>query len=161
MSTATTFYYFAYGSNLKLSEIRRTCSTAARRCRAVLPHYSLVFPRKSIERECGVASIETCAGEQVWGGVYAIAKSERQALEKREGYKPNRPSSENAYVRQQLTVFEDGDPSKPLDVMTFIANRQPEPPLPGGEYLGIIIAGAAEWKLDAQYIARLKEVRTN
>lgn len=155
-----TFLYFAYGSNLKLSEIRRTCSTAERKCRAKLLDHRLVFPRKSVARNCGVASVDPSAGDCVWGGAYCIPETERSKLEEREGYKRNRGRDKNSYVPQDVTVLNDGDLAKPLGVLTFIANAQPNPPLPSAEYKGLIIDGAKEWALDADYVARLKKIAT-
>jgi cation transport regulator ChaC len=161
MNATKTFYYFAYGSNLMHSEIRRSCPTAERKCRAMLPDHALGFPRKSEGRQCGVASIEPRAGSEVWGGVYEIPESERGRLESREGFKPNRALAANAYVPRILSVFVDGDAAKPVDVMTFIANPQPDPPLPNAEYKSLIIVGAREWKLQAEYIAGLEQIKTS
>jgi len=161
MNAPKTFYYFAYGSNLKLSEIRRSCPSAQRKCRVRLPDHALVFPRKSIGRLCGVSSIVARVDCEVWGGVYAISEMERQSLESREGFKPNRARAANSYVPATLTVFEDGDSAKPMVVMTFIANDQPNPPLPNAEYKELIIAGAREWNLSAEYIARLEQIVTS
>jgi cation transport regulator ChaC len=158
MNAPKTFYYFAYGSNLKLSEIRRSCPTAQRKCRVKLPDHALVFPRKSIGRQCGVASVTGRADSEVWGGVYEISELERESLESREGFKANRLTNANAYVPTSLTVFVDGDPAKPLEVMTFIANPQPNPPLPNAEYKSLIIAGAYEWNFDAISIAHLEQI---
>jgi cation transport regulator ChaC len=150
-----TFYYFAYGSNLMLAEIRRSCPSAARKCAVRLPDFALTFPRKSINRNCGVASIEARLGGEVWGGIYEIPELERERLESREGFKPNRPPSLNSYVPKDVIVFEDGDLAKPLNVITFIANPQANPPLPSNDYKNLIIAGAREWNLNAEYITRL------
>lgn len=154
------FYYFAYGSNLMLAEIRRSCPSAARKCAVRLPDSVLTFPRKSINRNCGVASIEARPGSEVWGGVYEISASERRELETREGFKPNRPPSSNSYVPKDVIVFEDGDLAKPLNVITFVANPQANPPLPSNDYKNLIIAGAREWNLSAEYIARLERIET-
>ena len=161
MNAPETFYYFAYGSNLKLSEIHRSCPTAVRNCQARLPDHALVFPRKSVGRQCGVASVAAREGSEVWGGVYEISDLERQSLESREGFKSNRALAANSYVPANLRVFVDGDPAKPIEVITFIANPQPNPPLPNTEYKDLIIAGAREWNLDAKYIALLEKIETS
>jgi len=161
MNAPKTFNYFAYGSNLNLSEIRRSCPTAERKCRVRLPDHALVFPRKSIGRQCGVSSIEARADSEVWGGVYEISELERVCLESREGFKPNRTLAVNSYVPANLTVFVDGDPAKPIEVITFVANPLPNPPLPNIEYKYLIIAGAREWNLDAKYIAQLEQIVTS
>ena len=155
-----TFLYFAYGSNLKLSEIQRTCPSAERVRRAWLPKHRLIFPRKSIGRGCGVASIEPTEDGEVWGGVYRIAEQERAALESREGFKPGRPVAENAYVPTDVTVFEDGDSARPVESLTFVANSQPHPPKPSAEYLQLILDGGKEWDLDPDYLLALAEIPT-
>ena len=158
---SNSFYYFAYGSNLLLAEIRRSCPSAVRKCVVNLPNFALTFPRKSINRNCGAASIEARQGSEVWGGVYEIPEGERQELEKREGFGPNRPLSSNSYVPQDVIVFVDGDLAKPLNVITFVANPQANPPLPSNDYKNLIIAGAREWSLSAEYIARLEQIETS
>jgi cation transport regulator ChaC len=157
---SNTFCYFAYGSNLMLAEIRRSCPSAVRKCVVKLPDFALTFPRKSINRNCGVASIEARQGSVVWGGVYEIPTSERQELEKREGFRRNRPGSSNSYAPQGAIVFVDGNFAKPLNVITFVANPQANPPLPSDEYKNLIIAGAREWNLSAEYIARLVQIES-
>lgn len=161
MIETRTFFYFAYGSNLMLAEIRRSCPTAERKCRVKLPGYALVFPRRSTGRDCGVASIEVSAGSNVWGGVYQISELERASLESREGFRRNRPLPANSYVPANVAVFEDGDLAKRLEVLTFVANPQANPPLPSNEYKNLIIAGAREWNLDAGYLAGLEQIETS
>jgi gamma-glutamylcyclotransferase len=161
MTRTKTFYYFAYGSNLKLSEIQRSCPTAERKWKAKLPDYALVFPRESTKRKCGVASIEARVGHDVWGGVYAIAELERESLEAREGFKRKRAVSANSYVLASLTVLENGHATRPQEVVTFIANPQANPPLPSIDYKNLIIDGAREWKLDGEYISDLELIETS
>ncbi|MBX3751085.1 MAG: gamma-glutamylcyclotransferase [Opitutaceae bacterium] len=159
MKAESIIQYFAYGSNLKLSEMCGTCPSAVRLFRAMLPRHALVFPRKSLIRHCGVAGVETSAVNSVWGGVYAIPEEEQSLLEAREGYRPGRPLSENSYFPQEVTVYEDGDMQKPHRVLTFVANRQPNTPLPSLEYRNLIVSGAKEWKLGANYLAILENIQ--
>lgn len=160
MPRTDTFLYFAYGSNLKSSEIRRTCPSAEPVCRALLPGHRLTFPRKSIGRGCGVASVEQAKECDAWGGVYRVAERDRAALEGREGFRRGRPLAENAYVPTEVTVLRDGDPAHPMDVLTFIANSQPNPPRPSAEYLQLILDGGKEWGLDTDYLAELAKTET-
>jgi len=155
-----TFLYFAYGSNLKLGEIQGTCPSAKRVCKALLPRHRLIFPRKSLKRRCGVASIELAEDREVWGGVYRIEGEDRAELEKREGFKADRPAIGNAYLPAQVTVFQDGDSARRIALLTFIANRQPEPPKPSVEYLQLILDGGREWGLDEDYLAELANTET-
>jgi gamma-glutamylcyclotransferase (GGCT)/AIG2-like uncharacterized protein YtfP len=157
---SATFLYFAYGSNLKLSEIHRTCASAERHIRAKLSDHRIVFPRKSNGRGCGVAGLQPSAGDVVWGGVYCIAESERPNLEEREGYRRGRATHLNAYVLQEVAVIPEGAASEPLFVLTFIANPQPDPPLPSATYKQLIVDGAKEWQLGADYIVGLEKIAT-
>lgn len=160
MTAENTFFYFAYGSNLKLSEMHRSCANAERHRKAVLPNHALVFPRRSINRKCGVASVDGRKGDQVWGGIYVIPKNEMRSLETREGFSSDRHRDENSYFPESVTVFMDGDLSAPLEVMTFIANRQASPPLPSDEYKNLIITGAEEWGFPSDYISALRAIET-
>src|SRR4051794_1161987 len=105
MNTPKIFHYFAYGSNLKLSEIHRSCPSAVRVCRAKLPDHRLTFPRESTIRKCGVASAEPANGSEVWGGIYTIFESDRLELQKREGYKADCPLDVNSYYPKDVTVL--------------------------------------------------------
>lgn len=93
--------------------------------------------------------------------MYEIPEGERQELERREGFRSNRPSSSNSYAPRDVVVFVDGDLAKPLKVITFLANPQANPPLPSDDYKNLIIAGAREWNLSAEYIARLEQIETS
>jgi gamma-glutamylcyclotransferase (GGCT)/AIG2-like uncharacterized protein YtfP len=160
MSPTAPFLYFAYGSNLKLSEIRRTCPSAKRVRRASLPEHRLTFPRGSVGRGCGVAGVEPDPGREVWGGLYRISLEDRSELDEREGYREGRPALDNAYVATQVTVFEEGDPSRPVEALTYFANRQPDPPRPSVEYLQLILDGGREWGLDPAYLAEVAKTET-
>jgi len=154
------FLYFAYGSNLKKSEIKGTCLLAEPLAKALLPNHRLVFPRKSKNRGCGVASVQSCPGKGVWGCVYRIPESERANLYQREGCLEARDVSRNAYNAQMVEVLLDGDSEQPESALTFQANPQPNPPLPSDEYVGTIVAGACEWGIDANYISNLMKTET-
>ena len=58
-------------------------------------------------------------------------------------------------------MFVEGDAAKPMVVMTFIANEEPNPPPPNATYKELIIAGAREWNLSAEYIAQLEQIVTS
>jgi cation transport regulator ChaC len=107
-----------------------------------------------------VASIEPTEDGEVWGGVYRIAEQEQAALESREGFKKGRPAVENSYVPADVTVFQEGDSKRPIAVLTFIANPQPDPPKPSEEYLQLILDGGREWGLDEDYLDALAVTET-
>jgi hypothetical protein len=78
-------FYFAYGSNLKEEECRRTAHQAESYGVAFLPGYRLAFTKHSITRNGDAANITQDSTSMVWGYVYRITEEDREALRKREG----------------------------------------------------------------------------
>jgi gamma-glutamylcyclotransferase len=137
--------------------MRARCPTVQFLCRARLRDYQLVFPRKSIRWDCGVAGIVPGPGHEVWGVVYDVADGDVPLLDKTEGYYPKRPLSKSAYTRKEVTVTREGDSAARLPVQTYFAVPQPNPPLPSRAYLQLIVEGARFWNLPPEYIHSLEE----
>jgi gamma-glutamylcyclotransferase (GGCT)/AIG2-like uncharacterized protein YtfP len=152
--------YFAYGSNLDIGQMRTRCPSAAFQCRAILQWHALVFPRTSRTRNCGVSSIELREGAQVWGVVFNLTSKDLESLDRSEGYDLRKPLSHNAYNRDNVLLFVEGDLSKPIHAQTYMATPQPNPLLPSAEYLGLIISGAEAFSLPADYVSGLRAIRT-
>jgi cation transport regulator ChaC len=147
-------FYFAYGSNLKDKECRRTAPTAEAYAVAFLPSYRLEFTKHSTTRNGDAATIEKDPTSMVWGYVYRISDEDREALRKREG----------GYAEVTMTVYlmpptADDDPTA-QEAFTFIANQecseQCGPPAP---YLELIIQGSEERELPEAYRQALKDLR--
>ena len=150
--------YFAYGSNLDFAQMRNRCPSAQFVATARLPDYCLAFTRESRRRGCGVADVLPAQGQSVWGVVYNIAETEIGLLDQDEGYRPGRPAENNSYVREQRHVLRDGDAEQPLVASIYIANPQPNPPLPNNDYKRQIVNGARFWHLPSEYVARLEQI---
>jgi gamma-glutamylcyclotransferase (GGCT)/AIG2-like uncharacterized protein YtfP len=144
--------YFAYGSNLDWKQMKERCPSAQFVCRAVLQDHRLAFTRLSKGRDCGVADVINERGKVVWGVVYQISDYDIGALDKNEGFQPNRKRDENAYVRENYHVYEEGNIEKPLSVTIYIANKQENPPPPNNDYKRLIVEGAKFWHLPEDYI---------
>ena len=151
--------YFAYGSNLDWKQMKDRCPSAQFVCRAVIHEYRLAFTRRSKSRNCGVADIIPDKGNEVWGVVYQISERDVGALDQSEGYSPSRKGDENAYVREDFHVFEEGNMAKPLLVAVYVANKQENPPLPNNDYKKLIVEGAKYWHLPEDYIDELERVQ--
>jgi hypothetical protein len=41
-----------------------------------------------------------------------------------------------------------------------MGNAQPNPPLPNAEYKKLLLKGADQWRLPADYVEKLKQVKT-
>ncbi|MGD2175207.1 MAG: gamma-glutamylcyclotransferase [Candidatus Brocadiaceae bacterium] len=149
--------YFAYGSNMDLEQIRERCPSAGFQFRAKLPDHELGFTRKSRRRGCGVADAVPTDGGEVWGVVYEIDEEHVPCLDRWEGYGPYRAECRNAYVRKKCTVLKEGEPARRLEVFTYFANRQPDPPPPSESYMQLITEAAKCWGLPHDYVRQLEE----
>jgi hypothetical protein len=145
--------YFAYGSNLDWDQMRSRCPSAQFVAVVTLPDHRLVFPRFSVGRRCDVASIAAAEREVVWGVVYEIDGSDRNALDACEGFHPHRDPARNAYEPTQIEVVNRGRPAEPLEVFTYVARPQRgfTPRGPDQAYLGLILRGARHWGLPEAY----------
>ena len=151
--------YFAYGSNLDPAQMAERCPSATFVGRAVLEGHALAFTRWSTRRRCGVADVVPSSGGRVWGVVYALSEADGRLLDGFEGYVPGRTA--NWYARVERTVAIDGDPQRPVAVVTYeVVERAPEPFAPSDDYLGHLMRGAAHWGLPDAYQARLRSIAT-
>lgn len=129
-----TRYYFAYGSNLNLAQMKRRCPGAVRVGPCALPNFRLVFR--------GVADIEPCAGECVQGAIYSITASDERALDRYEGFRAEEPDC--GLYRKEVFLAEIN--GKAAEVMYYTMNARGYD-APSTHYYGSIAQGYADWKL--------------
>jgi gamma-glutamylcyclotransferase (GGCT)/AIG2-like uncharacterized protein YtfP len=150
--------YFAYGSMMDFGEMQRRCRSASFVAIAKLPDHSLQFTRLSNNRGCGVADAVPKPGGEVWGVVYELAQSDLTSLDGAEGFKEGRPLAMNSYIRHRRLVHRNGDPNDPLEIWTYLANRQENPPKPNAAYKSLIVNGANHWGLPEAYQNQLARI---
>ena len=151
--------YFAYGSNLDCCQIVERCPSTVFLNTAELPRYRLAFTRFSKMQQCGVADVVEDPLCTVWGVLYEIGDEDVALLDRCEGFKPGR--GWNAYWRRGATVITDS-PRKPgVEVETYFATPQKNPPLPSKQYLGLIVRGARFWGFPADYVDGLSNTPTS
>jgi gamma-glutamylcyclotransferase len=112
---------------------------------AELPDHRLAFLRRSIRWQAGVVDILPDPGSSVWGVVYElpVGLGELDAKEA-EGV---------AYRRREVEVLMDGSP---LAAMAYqLIEREPMEVAPRREYVDLLVAGAREHRLPADYVAAL------
>ena len=143
--------YFAYGSNLKLSQLLRRCPGSTVAGRARLPGYRLAFTRYSTKRKGGVADIVAEPEAEVWGVLYDVDDEGMASLDAFEGVP-------RAYRRETVTVTDDEGVER--EAQTYIAHRTGEF-APGREYLDLIVTGAREHGLPDEYIRSVEAVKTH
>jgi phage replication-related protein YjqB (UPF0714/DUF867 family) len=131
--------YFAYGSNLCVSQMARRCPDAADPRPAVLGDHDWLI------NERGVATVEPFDGNQVHGVLWQLSDHDLAALDSAEGV-PVR------YRRDRLTVHTGDGPAPAWVYIDHRAN--PGPPRPG--YLPRIIDGALHHGLPQRWIDFLR-----
>lgn len=143
--------YFAYGSNLNRTQMRRRCPDAVPVDLAVLHGWRLAFPRPGTQWRGGVAGLEPDPGGAVEGAVYALVDADLRALDTYEGV------AEEAYERQAVRVtLPDGGPA---DAFTYVAT--PVPPgrfPPSAAYLRAMIRGGRDHGLPPRWVRHVRAV---
>lgn len=143
--------YFAYGSNMSSEELRAHCPNAAFVSIAQLADYRLDFTRYAERRKGGVADVVPSPGDDVWGVLYDIPERDLPALDRKEGV------ARGAYRR------EDVDPElasgERVRAMVYVVIDKEPSQAPGEHYLGLLLTGAREWNLPADYIAKLAQIK--
>jgi gamma-glutamylcyclotransferase (GGCT)/AIG2-like uncharacterized protein YtfP len=142
--------YFAYGSNMEPRRFKRRCPHAQVVGRARLPGYRLDFTRYSTSFRGGVADIVSDPEAEVWGVLSRVEESDLASLDEYEGA-PVR------YRREQVTVIDDG--GQEHSAITYMANRTGHF-TPSKSYVELILRGACEHGLPADYVRRLEQTRT-
>jgi gamma-glutamylcyclotransferase (GGCT)/AIG2-like uncharacterized protein YtfP len=146
-------YYFAYGSNLDLLQMQLRCPEAQFVSTAKLEGYRLCFPRKSFIRDCAVISIEPSMSESVWGALYELDGTDIQRLDEREGYDKKRDRALNKYNR--ITVRVETADERAVVAEVYVATPTTNPGLPSPQYVGYLVASAAECGLPKSHLVKL------
>lgn len=131
--------YFAYGSNLNVSQMALRCPNAAD------PRPARLADHDWLINERGVATVEPFDGSEVHGVLWQLNDHDLAVLDSAEGV-PVR------YRRDRLTVHTDDGPA---EAWVYIDHRvEPGPPRPG--YLERIIDGALHHGLPQRWVEFLE-----
>ncbi|XP_004626576.2 gamma-glutamylcyclotransferase [Octodon degus] len=150
------FLYFAYGSNLLTKRIRYRNPSATFCCVARLQDFKLDFGNfqgKTSQRWHGsIATIFQSPGDEVWGVVWKVHKSNLNSLDEQEGVESG------VYVVIEVKVStQEG---KQLTCRSYLmTNYESAPPSP--QYKKVICLGAKENGLPLEYQEKLKAIEPN
>ena len=142
---------FAYGSNLSIDYVHDYCPSATFVMRAALPNYRIEFRRYSENLKGGISSIIEAPGELIRGVIYDIALDEILALDELE----NVP--EGIYRRDTFLVLGEDNVWHEADLYRVTS---PDGPFtPSIQYVDLMVAGASQHNLDADYVECLQMLR--
>ncbi|MBV8746912.1 MAG: gamma-glutamylcyclotransferase [Xanthobacteraceae bacterium] len=131
--------YFAYGSNMSRTWMKRLCPKAQALGPAQLMHYRFLV------MSAGYASVLPQAGDVVHGVLWRIAPGDFDALDRYEDV------AGGLYDRCTLPVQYGGEQHTAL----VYVGRSRAAGRARSEYCEVVLRAARDWELPAHYIARL------
>lgn len=145
--SADTFLSFAYGSNMLSARLKERCPSAQPKGTTELHGYELRWHKKSRDGsgKCDIVKTDE-HGVSVFGVLFEIARSEKAALDKAEGFGAG-------YDETQVQVHFEADQSTATAYVATITDPKLNPYT---WYRALVVAGAKEHGLPADYIARLE-----
>jgi gamma-glutamylcyclotransferase (GGCT)/AIG2-like uncharacterized protein YtfP len=138
--------YFAYGSNLDLSQMKRRCPSSELLSKGSLPNYRIDFNRYSSGWGGGVADVVTAQGSEVWGLVFELSDADLERLDWYEGCYKDRTS---LYERWKAVIHTPEGQMHDVWVYTVVERQEFVEPTP--EYLQIIKNAAVRWDFPEAY----------
>ena len=142
--------HFAYGSNLSSRFLKQYCPTAKFVMRAFLPNFRVSFPFYSQRRKGGISSIILDPGNVVRGVVYEVHDNEMETLDEVKSV------PKGHYKRETYLVLGDDGQLHKANLYRVV---KPEGPFtPAASYLELMMEGAEEHGLDADYLESLRKL---
>ncbi|XP_034455150.1 gamma-glutamylcyclotransferase a [Hippoglossus hippoglossus] len=155
MAALGQFMYFAFGSNLLRQRLQLSNPSAMFCSTARLKDYKLSFGlwEEHVDNNWhgGVATIEFCPGDEVWGVIWALSDENLRSLDNQEGV------SEGMYSPLNVTVETDRGQ---IFCRTYQMNNFHACP-PSPQYKEVVCLGAKQNGLPEEYRKSLEWIQTN
>ena len=140
-----TILYFAYGSNMLSSRLKKRVASAKAIGSAALYDWCVAFSKKSKDGS-GKANLFQKTGFITWGCLYEINVNEISKLDK----------IEKGYTRMTVKVRKnDGEIT---EAETYVSDILIETPVALDVYKKILVSGAIEHNLPKEYIQYLQQL---
>jgi gamma-glutamylcyclotransferase (GGCT)/AIG2-like uncharacterized protein YtfP len=127
-------YYFAYGSNLHHSQMKKRCPNCKFIKKMILRNFNLAFRSKY-----GVADIEKKKGKKVYGALYTISKYAEKRLDVYEEY---------PHLYKKMYFNQRGK-----KIMTYIMPKKTNLVPPTTRYINIIKQGYKDCKINIKSLS--------
>ena len=148
-------WYFAYGSNMQSATLRGRRGVTARRAVAVrAPGWRVVFDKPPlISIGEAFANLVPEASAVALGVAFEVSEGDHAHIEFSEGVLIGN------YRRVELAVEPVTPcPEPPAVAVSLSSDRRDATLRPSDRYMGLVVAGALEHGLPAEYVARLRAV---
>jgi gamma-glutamylcyclotransferase (GGCT)/AIG2-like uncharacterized protein YtfP len=146
--------YFAYGSNLRSSQMMRLCPEHEFLAPARLDGYRLAFTLADHEWQGGVADVVPAPGEHVWGALYDISSNDLARLDDYEGFAADSPGCDHDYIRRTVSVIMAGQEIR-SDAWCYFVHQPRDQVAPSARYAEALVEGARERDLPSAYCRKL------
>jgi hypothetical protein len=147
-----TFKYFAYGSNMLTERLRERCKSAKAIGVAIVFGYRLEFSKRSRDGSGKATIVRSDKSEEhVFGVVFEVTISERAALDNVEGV-----GSGYKRIDDLLARLHQG--GEIMRAATYVATDVDRTLQPYDWYRALVVAGAHQHKLPADWIEVLEQV---
>ena len=143
--------YLGYGSNMSEEYMKTYAPSLEYVMNVQLPNYEIQFRKYSTDMKGGLSSIIEKPGGMIYAVLYWISKKEMEALDILEDVPLG------IYKRETFQVL--GEDGKWYAADLYRVTNPKGPYTPSKRYLDIMIAGAKEHKINADWIARLEKER--
>lgn len=140
-----TLFYFAYGSNMLSSRLTERVTSAIVIGRASLYDWCVIFSKKSNDGS-GKANLFYRPSWVTWGVLYEIRVDEISKLD----------NLEKGYIRRLVKVKRDN--GEMTEAETYSSDSLIDIPIAFDSYKEILIRGAVEHSLPAEYIQYLQKL---
>ncbi|MDR3557847.1 MAG: gamma-glutamylcyclotransferase [Syntrophobacteraceae bacterium] len=154
-SRSVELYHFAYGPNMNALQIGRLCSKPKVVTIARLPDYRVGFFGYSPVWDGAQESVVREPGHDVWGVVYKLSPSDKESLDASQDV---RMDGNGNYFHYPARV--DGVDGRTYTVLFYKKDILGKPEKPSRPYLDIIVSGAEEKQLPAEYVQELRAIES-
>jgi gamma-glutamylcyclotransferase len=142
-------WYFAYGSNMESATLRGRRGVEYHRALPGCAHgWRLVLDKPGL---FPMGNIIPDAASSVWGVLYQIDVADLAHIDLTEGVLIGN------YLRVEIPV-QPPRPAPPLKAFTLTSERRDPSLQPSTRYMGLLISGAEEHGLPADYVAFLRRI---
>lgn len=150
----STVWYFAYGSNMSSATLRGRRGVEYRQALAArVDGWRLVLDKPSLLRTShSFANIVPDAGGSVLGVLFEVTSGEREHIELTEGVRIGN------YATVEVDARPLGDGGALRRAFSLTSERRNPALLPSTRYMSILIAGAEEHGLPAEYVEYLRSI---
>lgn len=146
--------YFAYGSNMNLSQMRERCPHSEKIDIGYMNDAEVFFPSFYGPWNSGMAGYKLSLGSKMWGVIYDLDSRDLEVMRDYEDYVPGREIHLNNYNEVMVDIISNDKTIRCLTYESIITGTY----RPSLKYLQGIIQGAQENNLPEEYIEKLSQL---